>query len=130
MDSKKSLHTIQVPSTSFEGDAKLCGNTLQFQFYRDGSLVRSGIRFVTISAARTRSERCCTPWHIDGVYDTLVEIENSSWVKEVSADTSERYRSKSQSHHFMIYLDSAGCFEIVAESWNAIPEEPGAWPKS
>jgi hypothetical protein len=30
-------------------------------------------------------------------------------------------------HHFMIYLDSAGCFEVIAESWEVLPEEPGAW---
>jgi len=27
----------------------------------------------------------------------------------------------------MIYLDSAGCFEVIAESWAAIAEETGLW---
>jgi hypothetical protein len=26
-------------------------------------------------------------------------------------------------HHFIIYIDSAGCFEVAAESWYLIPEE-------
>ena len=29
-------------------------------------------------------------------------------------------------HHYMIYLDSAGCFEFIAESWEAIQDEAGA----
>jgi hypothetical protein len=27
--------------------------------------------------------------------------------------------------HFTIYFDSAGCFEIIAESYEVIPEQPG-----
>ena len=26
-------------------------------------------------------------------------------------------------HHFMIYVDSAGCYEVAAASWSWLPEE-------
>jgi hypothetical protein len=26
-------------------------------------------------------------------------------------------------HHYMLYLDSAGCFEAVAASWSLLPEK-------
>lgn len=130
MNSKKALYTISVPSTTFEGDANLCGHVIRFQYYRDGALYRSGIRFRAMPAMRTRAERCCKAWHLEDAYDTLVEVENSSWVEEIRADTEEMWRHKWEMHHYMIYLDSAGCFEVVAESWEALPEEPGTWPKT
>ena len=29
--------------------------------------------------------------------------------------------------YYMIFFDSSGCYEIVAESWVALTEEEGAW---
>ena len=68
---------------------------------------------------RTRTERCCTAWHIEGAYDTLVEVEGSSWVNEIRADTQALWRDKWAMHHYMIYLDSI-CFEVIADSWEAL----------
>lgn len=126
MNSQKPLYKVPLPSTSFEGDANLCANVIRFQYYRDGVLYRSGIRFIAMPAIRTRAERCCKAWHLEA-YDTLVEVENSPWVEEIRADMQEMWRDKWEMHHFMIYLDSAGCFEVIAESWEALPEEPGKW---
>jgi len=53
----------------------------------------------------------------------LVEVEASSWVQEMRADTDKQWRDKWEMHHYMIYLDSVGCFEAIAESWVALPEE-------
>jgi hypothetical protein len=92
-------------------------------------LYRSGIRFDKISATRTRSERCCNSWHIEGAYDALVEIDESAWLEEIQTDTQEMWRRKWEMHHYMIYLDSAGCFEVIAASWEALPEEAGPWPE-
>lgn len=127
MGSQKVLYKVPVPSTSFEGDAYLCANIIRFQYYRDGVLYRSGIRFAAMPATRTHAERCCKAWQIESAYDTLVEVESSPWVREIRADTSEQWRNKWEMHHYMIYLDSVGCFEVIAESWEALPEEQGAW---
>jgi hypothetical protein len=121
------LYQPPVASTSFAGDADFCYPVLRFQYYRDDVLVRSGIRFEMITATRMRTERCCTVWHIEA-YDTLVSVEGSAWLKEIVADTHEPWRHKWKMNHYMIYLDSTGCFEFIAESWKVLPEEVGAWP--
>jgi hypothetical protein len=33
------------------------------------------------------------------------------------------WRDKWEMHHYMIYLDSAGCFEVIAESWQSLTDE-------
>src|SRR5262249_7816320 len=118
---------IPVPSTELEPGAGLCGNTLRFEYPREGSMYRGGIRCQRILAVRTPAERCCTAWHIEGAYDTLVEGEDSAGVEETCADIGEPGRNAWETHHYMIYLDSVGCFEIIAASWEALPEEPGSW---
>jgi hypothetical protein len=131
MSAKVPLYQPPVPSTDFAADATLCPwagyPTLRFSYDRDGTAYRSGIRFKRVLATRTRSERCCTEWHIQDAYDTLVEVRDSSWLAEIRADIPSRWRDEQELHHYMIYLDSAGCFEVVAESWEAIPEEAGSW---
>jgi hypothetical protein len=63
---------------------------------------------------------------MEAAYDTLVEIEESSWVAELTNDVPEPYRSDWKPHHYMIYLGSVGCFEFLAESWGPLPEVPVA----
>lgn len=127
MSFKKPLHTVPVPSTDFVEpaywDGKGISPAIRFAYDIDGMEHRSGIAFSRVAAMRERAERCCTAWHIESAYDTLVEVEGSSWVEEIRADTSERWRDKWEMHHYMIYLDSPGCFEVIAESWSALPEE-------
>ena len=131
MNGKSQLYKIPVPSTSFLTDAALCSwkgpLTLLFEYDRDGATCRSGIRFKRVLATRTRSERCCTEWHIEGAYDTLVEIGSSLWIDELQNDIPVRWKDEQEMHHYMIYLDSAGCFEVIAESWESLPEERGSW---
>ncbi len=127
MNTKVALYTIPVPSTSLTTEAYLDGRTPAIRFgYREGGVERrGGIKFSGVAAMRKRAERACTAWHVEGAYDTLVEVEGSSWVDEVRADTQEQWRNKWAMHHYMIYLDSAGCFEFIAESWAAIEGEDG-----
>jgi hypothetical protein len=121
MNSKKALHTISAPSTVFTTEAFWDGRgthpAIRFGYLKDGSEIHDGIKFGNVCAMRKRAERCCTEWHIRDAYDTLVEVEDSDWVKEVRADMAERWRNKWDMHHYMIYLDSAGCFEVIAASW-------------
>jgi hypothetical protein len=127
MTSKKRLFEIPVPSTSLTSEAYFDGQgvmpAIRFGYAKDGIEYRAGIGFTRVLAARKRAERCCTAWHIEGAYDTLVEIEDSSWVREIRADTQEMWRDKWATHHYMIYLDSAGCFEVIAESWTIIEDQ-------
>jgi hypothetical protein len=123
MSSKIALYKVPVPSTAFTTEAYLEGKgprpAVRFTYKANGEEQQGQISFSKVAAMRKRAERCCTPWHIDGAYDTLVEIDESSWVKEVRADTQALWRDKWPMHHYMIYLDSVGCFEVIAESWLA-----------
>lgn len=127
MNSKKTLYTVPIASTSFSIEAYFDGQgvspAIRFGYKQDGKEYRGGIKFNRVLAMRKRAERCCTPWHIEGTYDTHVEVENSDWVAELRADTNEQGRDKWETHHYLIYLDSAGCFEVVAESWAVLPDE-------
>jgi hypothetical protein len=124
MSAKKPLHTIAVASTELNREAFLdCSGiepTIRFGYELEGVSYVGGIAFSKVSALRKRSERCCTAWHIEEAYDTLVEIEASTWLDELRADIPEAYRKTWAAHHYMIYLDSSGCFEFAAESWKAL----------
>lgn len=129
---KHALYELPVPSTELEsGGPYLCADTLRYEYFRGDELVRSGLRFAKISAIRRRSERTSTPAHIEGNYDTLVEVDNSQWLAEVLAESSAAWRQDlSKQHHYMIYLDGLGCLEVLAESWIALPEAAGSWPET
>ncbi len=127
MASKTPLHTVVVPSTDFTTEAYWDGGgalpAIRFGYEKKGIKYRSGVEFRHVLAMRKRAERCCTAWHIEGAYDTLTEVEDSPWVQEMRADTNAQWRDKWAMHHYLIYLDSVGCFEAIAESWFALPEE-------
>jgi hypothetical protein len=110
-------------------NSKHSWDVLLYDYIRDRVRYRSGIRFKGVAATRWRAERCCTVWHIDA-YDTLVEVENSDWAKEIRADTDERWRDRWQMHHYMFYLKDDGAFEFIADSWEILPEEKGTWPET
>jgi len=128
MNTKRVLYKVQHPSTNFSEEAYWDGKggspAIRFAYQKDRVEYQSGIEFRKVSAMCKRAERCCKAWHIDGSYDTLVEIESSSWAEEIQRDTAKQWRGKWEMHHYMIYLDSVGCFEVIAESWAALPEEP------
>jgi RHS repeat-associated protein len=100
---------------------------LQFDYDRNGSIYRSGIKFNGVIAHRHRSDPLCTAWHIEEVYDILAEIQRSSWLYELQTDARQNENEYPKSFHYMIYLDGSGCYEIVAGSWEALLEEEGAW---
>src|SRR5208282_2137709 len=117
MSSKIPLYKVPVPSTAFTTEAyfedKGPRPAVCFTYKSNGEEQEGQISFSRVAAMRTRAARCCTPWHIEGAYDTLVEVEDSAWVKEVRADTQPLWKDKWPMHHYMIYLDSAGCFEVI-----------------
>jgi hypothetical protein len=128
---KRKLFELPEPSTASVTDATLqaIGKTgvLRFDYFRDGTPYRSGFKFLGVIATRTCNERCCTAWHIAEAYDALCEVENSAWIDETRNQMPERYRSELNVRHFIIYLDSAGCFEILADSFENLREEVGSW---
>jgi len=119
------LYESPVPSTEFINEANLCGSILRFDYIRNGQSYKSGLKFNYIYAIRRRAERCCSVWHIENTYDTLTEILNSDWIIDIFKDTQKHFDFKGK--HYMIYLDSFGCLEAIANSWEILPEEFGEW---
>src|SRR5260370_42012067 len=96
MSFKRALQKVTVPSTTFTTEAYFDGQgaapAIRFGYSQEGASHLGGFQFTKVLAVRTRAERCCQPWHIEGVYDTLAEIEDSQWVEELRADTTEQWR--------------------------------------
>lgn len=98
------------------------GLTLRYEFDRDELLYHGGVAFHGVRAFRKRAESLCTPWHIEGAYDTVAEVRDSEWVAELSAvrpDQAARFPMT----HYMLYLDSYGCLEVVAAQWSLLPDD-------
>lgn len=122
MSTKRVLYTVAAASTSFTTEACWNGSdsAIRFTWNRDGTAQQGGIQFRSVSAFRQTAERCCTAWHVEEAYDTLVEVEDSTWVNEIRVDMDSHWQIRFGMHHYMIYLDSVGCFEVIAESWRAL----------
>lgn len=119
---------LPVPSTSFTSDAVLeypVGTTfeLRYEYREDGVGYRGALRFFWVRAHRHRTEGACTSWHVKDVYDTLTEVRNSTWVDEIETATYELGNDPGELHHYMIYIDSMGCYEFVARRWESTAPE-------
>jgi hypothetical protein len=126
-ESKVAVASLPTPSTAITPGievVRVLGSIeIRYQFDRDGSLFRGVISFQKVRASRWRAEPYCTVWHIKDCYDTVAEVEGSDWVAELQQAQTIPGRPWVM-RHFMIYLDSAGCFEFVAESAEVAAAEP------
>lgn len=111
----KTLYSLEFPSTGLNPEPHWEKNSIFMEFNENEKQIPVEIKFVRIFAIRTRSEICCTTYHIKNAYDKLVEIDDSDWVSEILLDTQESWKNKITPHHYMIYLDSVGCFEVLAQ---------------
>jgi hypothetical protein len=120
------LYEIPVASTSFYTEAFYYNNCILFDYEdTNGQPIRTGIHFNMPAAFRERCERCAKMWHL-AAYDKLVEIEDSTWAAEIYDDITTHYKRCWKTNHYMIYLDGI-CFEVIADSWELLPEMQGAW---
>ncbi len=123
MEDKSVLYQIPIPSTDvggkiqFEHDGEMA--LLSFEYSQGYTAHRSVIEFKKVRGFRQRAEIHCSAWHIEVAYDTLVEVAPSRWAEEIIADSPERGQKSWVLRHFLIYLDSAGAYEVLAESWTA-----------
>jgi len=93
---------------------------LGFEFPGPPGARELGFWFDGVRAYRHRAESHCTDRDLDA-YDVLVEVPQSEWVAELLAATPPDMRDLFPMHHYLIYLDSAGCYEVVAASWALLP---------
>jgi hypothetical protein len=117
---KTPLFTLPCPSTSAIRGPKLIdhdkGLLLALVCDDDGREQAEGVLFVKPRAFRKREETYCTGWHVKGAYDTVCEITASDWVTEMRNDAVLEWRDRWVMRHFIIYVDSFGCLEVIAES--------------
>jgi hypothetical protein len=73
------------------------------------------LRFTSVRAFCKRAESHCTAWHFEQTLDTVCEVQESGWVRDLRADSSEQGRRWAM-NHYVLTLDSWGCLEVVSES--------------
>lgn len=117
---KLPIFSLPYPSTAAVYEPSLVhedrGLLLSLVCDDDGHGRHVGVLFVKPRAFRTRAEIYCTVWHIADAYDTVCEVKESDWVAELRNDAVPDWRDRWVMRHFMIYVDSFGCLEVVAES--------------
>ena len=117
---KQELFALPFPSTAVVRGPVLCTDgsdlLLSMDFDDDGQKRPANLRFVKQRAFRKRSEIYCTGWHVNNTYDTICEVQGSDWVAELRDEAVPEWRDRWVMRHFMIYVDSFGCLEVIAES--------------
>ena len=122
MMQKHKIFELPFPSTACTDSPRLHQNTdllLPMEFDDNGVTRSACLRFVKTRAFRFRAEIHChssSLWHIEDVYDTVCEVQGSDWVQELRSDSVPAWRDRWVMRHFIIYVDSYGCLEVVAES--------------
>jgi len=91
---------------------------LAFEAVRaSGEHYQAALHFVRVRAYRQMAEAYCGLWEVEDVYNRLVEVDASHWISDMRAKDI-RGGHDWRLHHYMIYLEDAGCFEVVADSWS------------
>lgn len=83
----------------------------------DGSYDWEEMSFSGIEAFAFTSARSCTADQISA-YDKVEEVTDSAWRRTLEGVTVDV-------HHFRIYFDEAGCYEVLATGFSP-PEPDGA----
>jgi hypothetical protein len=110
---------LREPILSIDGSDLL----LAMDFDDDGKKKSVTLKFTKQRAFRERGEIYCTGWHIKDSYDAVCEVKKSDWVKELLSAAVPDKRDAWIMRHFMIYIDSFGCLEVVSESAEIIQTE-------
>lgn len=100
------------------------GFAFRYTYFLDDDPLIAEVAFEGVRAYRWRAEAHCTVWHVNGTYNTLVEIENSEWVRELITAEPRHLRAPREIRHFMISFDDNGCLEVAAKSWSFRDQPP------
>lgn len=81
-----------------------------------GEYAWSTLEFLQVEALSFTAAYSCSPDQIKA-YDKLVEIPSSPWIE--SLIIGGRSQDK-QLHHYRIFFDDVGCYEVVAQEWKVV----------
>lgn len=130
MVASEDFYMLPEASTSSISGVRLefSGGTLSllFDYDRDGEIYNGGLVFKKVRSHSHTAESHCPAWKIEASYDKLVKLSDSEIIKELLENTAKDQKNSWSLNHYMIYFDSDGCYEVVAESWEALPEKEGS----
>ncbi|WP_263381041.1 hypothetical protein [Granulicella paludicola] len=120
----KTLYEVPVPSTGFLKEADWKDSSYCFVYAKKdtGEVRHVAIKFTRPMMILRTAESFCNLEQIEGSYDKLVEVEQSAWREKWFTPSAQKRSRATEVHHYMIYTDSVGCFETLAESWEVIDE--------
>lgn len=124
---KEKLFDLPYPTTSLTRDPYIFSDggdlLLSLDFIQDRERKAFLVRFTRVRSFRARAEIYCSVWHITDSYDAVCEVIDSEYSSELKLDSDHLWREKWILRHFIIYIDSFGCLEVIGEK--AILEEGG-----
>lgn len=123
-------YILPEPSSSSENGVsmKSIGGSinLYFDYDKEGIIFNHGLSFSKVRSHQFTAESHCPAWKIEKSYDSLIKVIDSNEIESLLKSTPEDFRSNWTLNHYMIYFDSVGCYEVIAESWEILPEKEGA----
>ncbi len=85
----------------------------------------SGLRFKNVKAHSSSAELHCADWKSDAL-DKLMRIDQSPWKKKLLENLTSNPCDSEIMNHYLIYFDGTGSIEVIAESWEELPQRPGS----
>lgn len=126
----KELYILPEPSSSSESGviANFSGKdlTLSFDYDKDGIICNHGLHFNNVRSFKFIAEAHCPTWVIEKAYDALIQLSDSNYLTELESETPSDSIDSWKMNHYVIYFDSYGCWEIIAGSWQQLPEKVGS----
>lgn len=129
------LWTFPVPSTNIATKVLMTYDganvDLKYDYFdeeQNSKTYNGGIKFISAVAFRHSDEKFTRPEFIRSGYDTLIDVRDSHWLKELT-DLNREFTSNRNLRHFAIYLDSYGLYEVIAGSYQFLEEQEGSLKK-
>jgi hypothetical protein len=98
-----------------------------FDYYdeeKNDTVYNAGILFEAAQAYRFSSEKFVENRLINDAYAVLIEYSKSDWLNELYKRNQEIAQSW-EIKHFAIYLDSNGCYEVIAKNFKILETKEG-----
>jgi len=123
----KKIFQLPIPQSGC-GNVRFCfsglDGLLEFEFRKNGSDYIGGIQFNRIAAFRFRDEMR-SDGYADESYESVIEVLDSDWKKELKKIEPPSVSSISERHHFAALLSSNGYFEVIAKECSLVEEKMG-----
>ena len=97
--------------------------SVEFEHWEGGQNKLGLIKFLDLSAFRFYDEMQSD---FEGdLSDTIYEVVDSPWRKQLLATEPENIHGVKDKHHFTVFLSNNGCLEVIAERLEVAQSEDG-----